>query len=86
MISIRDNPRFKKDNGRYIEAIQKTTDEQQKRELKSLHDRFISLVKQIDNGIEMLMSDGMLQNTYQTELRENLAKVRLELDKKIKNL
>lgn len=86
MISIRDNPRFKKDNNRYIAAIQKATDEQLKRELKLLHDRFISTVKQIDNGIEMLMSDGMLQNTYQTELRDNLAKIRLELEEKIKNL
>jgi hypothetical protein len=86
MISIRDNPRFKKDNNRYLSAIQKATDEQLKRELKLLHDRFISTVKQIDNGIEMLMSDGMLQNTYQTELRDNLAKIRLELEEKIKNL
>jgi hypothetical protein len=86
MISIRDNPRFKKDNNRYLSAIQKATDEQLKRELKLLHDRFISTVKQIDNGIEMLMSDGMLQNTYQTELRDNLVKIRLELEEKIKNL
>jgi hypothetical protein len=86
MISIRDNPRFKKDNNRYLSAIQKATDEHLKRELKLLHDRFISTVKQIDNGIEMLMSDGMLQNTYQTELRDNLAKIRLELEEKIKNL
>jgi hypothetical protein len=86
MISIRDNPRFKKDNNRYLSAIQKAQDEQLKRELKLLHDRFISTVKQIDNGIEMLMSDGMLQNTYQTELRDNLAKIRLELEEKIKNL
>ncbi len=86
MISIQDNPRFKNDNRRYLEAIRKTSNEKLKKELVSLHDRFLSTIRQIDNGIEMLMSDGMLQNTYQTQLRDDLAKIRVELEEKIKNL
>jgi hypothetical protein len=86
MISIQDHPRFKNDNRRYLEAIRNTDNEQLKKELKSLHDRFLSTIKQIDNGMEMLMSEGTMQNTYQTELQGSLAKIRAELEEKIKNL
>jgi hypothetical protein len=86
MISIQDHPRFKNDNRRYLEAIRKTANEQLKKELKSLHDRFLSTIKQIDSGMEMLTSERKMQNTYQSELQNSLSKIRAELEEKIKNL
>jgi hypothetical protein len=86
MISIQDHPRFKNDNRRYLEAIRKTANEQLKKELKSLHDRFLSTIKQIDSGMEMLTSERKMQNTYQAELQNSLSKIRAELEEKIKNL
>jgi hypothetical protein len=83
VISIQDNPRFKKDCEKYNKAIKECSDETIKSELKSLYDQFLKLVKQIDQGFEMLTSERVLNGTQQNDLKAQLQRIRSQLEKKI---
>ena len=83
MISIQDNPRFKKDCEKYNKAIKECSNEILKSELKSLYDQFLKLVKQLDQGLIMLTTEGVLNNTQQTDVKAQLQQIRSQLEKKI---
>lgn len=83
MTSIQNNPRFKKDIDRYLSAIKECQDPVLRLELTSLYDRFIRTVKQIDAGLEMLVSERITNDTAQTETKIELQKIRQELEKAI---
>jgi hypothetical protein len=83
VISIQDNPRFKKDCEKYNKAIKECSNEILKSELKSLYDQFLKLVKQLDQGLIMLTTEGVLNNTQQTDVKAQLQQIRSQLEKKI---
>jgi len=85
MISIQDHPRFKKDCERYNAVIKECNDSTVKSELKSLYDQFLKLVKQIDQGLIMLTTEGVLNNTQQNDAKAQLQQIRSQLEKKISN-
>ena len=86
MISIQDNPRFKKDCERFNRAIKESKDESVKKELKSLYDQFLSLVKQLDQGYNSLVVEKIINNTQQDHLKNALYNVRVKLESKISTL
>jgi hypothetical protein len=83
VISIQDNPRFKKDCEKYNKAIKECSDEIIKSELKSLYDQFLKLVKQLDQSQIALISERVINNTQHTELKNNLANIRARLESKL---
>jgi hypothetical protein len=83
MISIQDNPRFKKDCERYQRAIKECSDVTTKAELNSLYNQFLSVVKQVDTGLRILVSEGMLNSTQHQEMQNRLSSIRTQLENKI---
>ena len=87
MISIQDNPRFKQDCEKYTRAIRECQDETAKKELKSLYDQFLRLVKEIDSSLGVLVSERISNNTQKSETKLQLHIIRTKLEEKIsKNL
>jgi hypothetical protein len=85
MISIQDNPRFKKDCEKYTRAIRECKDELAKKELKSLYDQFLGLVKQLDASFGVLISEKISNSTQHQETQNRLTSIRIQLEKKISN-
>ena len=83
MISIQDNPRFKKDCERYNRAIRECSDAAVKAELKSLYEQFLSIVKQLDASFGMLVSERLMKSTQHQEMQNQLGSIRTQLEKKI---
>ena len=83
MISIQDNPRFKRDCERYNRAIKECSDVATKSELKSLYEQFLSLVKQLDASFGMLVSERLLNSTQHQETQNRLGAIRSQLEKKL---
>lgn len=83
MTSIQNHPRFKKDCEKYLLSIKECSDERLKSELKSLYDQMISLVKEIDSGFNMLVSERLTNKTQQEEIQSKLSNIRVKLEEKI---
>jgi len=83
MISIQDNPRFKQDCEKYTRAIRECQDETAKKELKSLYDQFLRLVKELDSGLNLLVSERIGNSTQQTDTKIRLQEVRNKLEKNL---
>jgi hypothetical protein len=83
MISIQDNPRFKRDCERYNRAIKECSNEVVKAEIKSLYEQFLILVKELDAGMGVLVSEKLNNFTQQTDTKTKLQQVRQQLESKI---
>jgi hypothetical protein len=83
MISIQSHPRFKKDCERYNRAIRECGDDNLKKELKSLYNRYIATVTQIDQSLGLLVAERLSNETQNKDLQQNLQAIRAELEKKI---
>jgi hypothetical protein len=83
MISIQDNPRFKRDCERYSRAIRECADDSIKAEIRSLYDQFLSLVKELDSGLNLLVSERIGNSTQQTDTKIRLQEVRNKLEKNL---
>lgn len=84
MISIQDNPRFKKDCERYLRAIKECSDQNLRAELSALYEQFLSTVKEVDSNFNFLTSERLINNTQQSDTNLRLQKIRTNLEEKIK--
>jgi hypothetical protein len=83
MISIQDNPRFKQDCEKYTRAIRECQDEAAKKELKSLYDQFLRLVKELDSSLGLLVAERIGNSTQQTNTKIKLQEIRTKLEKNL---
>jgi hypothetical protein len=83
MISIQDNPRFKRDCERYNRAIKECSNDVVKAEIKSLYEQFLNLIKELDSSVGMLISERIINTTQQSDTKTKLYTIRTKLEEKI---
>lgn len=82
MMSLKNNPAFKKDYARYQEEIRQIVDEKHQKELTSMLLDFLNEVNSIDFHHEALFQTGKLPEATR-ESRTKLASIKKKLDAKL---
>ena len=83
-IRIQDLPRFQKDVLDYKNRISAITDENYKKQAEVMFETFINAVQAVDQSVENIGTAGPVFGNEHQILRENLAKVRVDLVKWLK--